>query len=498
MADSTDDLDMPTRADEDQSPEPKVRSGKRRRRLPPDEAEKLDEAVDYGAMGKSADSFEVYAEVLKSDNSLGLVLGWGIISTEDGQPYWDLQGDHIPEDAMLKAACAFMQGERGSTDMHVVEGQGSIVFAWPMTAEIAKAFGIETSKTGLMVAMRPEPELLAKFQSGEYTGFSIGGLRVKDVVVEDEGNPVAKAAPRKTKGKRPFRGVGSFMPSDAEFSATTDAADSGAEKRYADEEDAYAKHLLAKANENHDEKGRFSAGELNAHLSSGGVVQVTTHAKSTLYEPKHAGHFSEKNGNLHVKYGRGTNQLSIGKTMLVGIRTGSYKKSNDNHDEHGRFSSSGGSGGGTATAAHVPSDVGRLKSEHQRNSERISQITANGRPKAGMGSEHARLSSRNSELSGLIRRASTGHVGEPWMGKSSDSGAGVDVTKDMRQELGQYTCPTNQPGDRERIHAKIVDHTRQLLAAANSDASSNPDREAQIAHHQGKIAALHSSFRSLI
>ena len=122
-----------------------------------------------------------YAEVLKVDDSLGLVLGWAIVCTKNGEPYWDLQDDHIPEDAMLKASADFMQHSRVAKEMHSGAAAGSVVFAFPMTTEIAKAFGVETKTTGLMIAMRPDSdEMLAKFRDGTMTGFSIGGVRLED------------------------------------------------------------------------------------------------------------------------------------------------------------------------------------------------------------------------------------------------------------------------------------------------------------------------------
>jgi len=71
--------------------------------------------------------------------------------------------------------------------MHAGEEQGSVVFAWPLTEDIAKAMGIETQKTGLMIAVKPgNPEILEKFKTGEYSGFSIGGTRLTDEVVKEE------------------------------------------------------------------------------------------------------------------------------------------------------------------------------------------------------------------------------------------------------------------------------------------------------------------------
>ena len=112
-------------------------------------------------------------------------MGYTIVCAEDGEPYFDLQGDHIPEEAMLKAALDFMEHSQMACEMHDGEPAGTVVFAFPMTADIAKALDIEAKKTGLIIAMRPGPSMLAKFQSGELTGFSIGGLRIEDEELDD-------------------------------------------------------------------------------------------------------------------------------------------------------------------------------------------------------------------------------------------------------------------------------------------------------------------------
>ncbi len=69
------------------------------------------------------------------------------------------------------------------------------------------------------------------------------------------------------------------------------------------------------------------ADKINNHLSGGGVVQVTTCAKSWLYEAKHTGWFSMVGKSLHVRHGRSTNCLSCGDRLLVGIRFGHYVES---------------------------------------------------------------------------------------------------------------------------------------------------------------------------
>jgi hypothetical protein len=128
--------------------------------------------------------FSASAEVCKVDRGLGLVFGWAIVCKIDGVDYFDRQGDHIPEHSMLEAATEFMLSERTAKVMHEGGTQGKVAFAWPMTAEVAKAFGVETGKTGLMIAVKAEPTMLAKFDSGELKGFSIGGSRDPEGDVE--------------------------------------------------------------------------------------------------------------------------------------------------------------------------------------------------------------------------------------------------------------------------------------------------------------------------
>lgn len=115
-------------------------------------------------------------KMAKVDDSLGLVFGWAIISKLGGQDYYDTQGDYIPEEVMLKAAAEYMQNGAVAKEMHVGSEKGKVVFAWPMTADIAKSMGLATNQTGLMIAMKPDDKsMLEKFRNGTYSGFSIGG-----------------------------------------------------------------------------------------------------------------------------------------------------------------------------------------------------------------------------------------------------------------------------------------------------------------------------------
>jgi len=122
---------------------------------------------------------------IKVNKKLGLIFGWAIVSKIGGEEYFDLQGDHIPEDAMLEAATEFMEKKRTLKLMHKGEPKGDVVFAWPLTEEVAKAMGIQTQVTGLMIAVKPtSKKLIEAAENGELQGFSIGGLRLVDEEVE--------------------------------------------------------------------------------------------------------------------------------------------------------------------------------------------------------------------------------------------------------------------------------------------------------------------------
>jgi hypothetical protein len=126
----------------------------------------------------SGTPFQKSVEILKADSELGLVFGWAIVSSENGEPYVDRQGDWIPEEAMLKRADEFACSARTLGVQHEGDDRGGVVFLWPMTPEIEKAMGIgERRRSGLMIAARPDKETLERVRSGELRNFSIGGVR---------------------------------------------------------------------------------------------------------------------------------------------------------------------------------------------------------------------------------------------------------------------------------------------------------------------------------
>lgn len=115
------------------------------------------------------------SEILKFDESLGLVFGYAMVSKIDGKPHFDLHGHHIPDETILKSLLKFSE-KPVAKEMHTGEQIGEYAFMFPLTEDIAKSLGIEAKQYGALVAMKPDSkEVLKKFIDGEYTGFSIGG-----------------------------------------------------------------------------------------------------------------------------------------------------------------------------------------------------------------------------------------------------------------------------------------------------------------------------------
>ncbi len=115
-------------------------------------------------------------EIMKADDSQQMVWGWASVITENGNPVVDRQGDIIEADTLMKAATDFMFSVRTTKQMHVGGKVGEFVHSFPLTNEIAKAFGIECDKEGWIVACKIlDEEVWKKVKSGELRAFSIGG-----------------------------------------------------------------------------------------------------------------------------------------------------------------------------------------------------------------------------------------------------------------------------------------------------------------------------------
>jgi hypothetical protein len=136
-----------------------------------------------------ADEITATAKLAKLNEELGLAFFWAFTSTNaDGTDHFDLQGDTVDAD-FIKAAMDFMLDGGGAVDeMHDgVSTAGRVVFAFPMTPDIAKAFGVVTKQSGLMIAIKPTAEQLEKLKDGTYAGVSIAGLGTRELVKSQPG-----------------------------------------------------------------------------------------------------------------------------------------------------------------------------------------------------------------------------------------------------------------------------------------------------------------------
>lgn len=125
--------------------------------------------------------FKAEITVSKVDEGLGIVFGWGMVTNTNGQPYYDLDNQHVPDNVMMKSTSDYMVTARTSNDKHTPSDIGQVIHGFPLTKEVAASMGIHSNINGWMVGVKPSPEILAKFVSGEYTGFSIeGGGTVTD------------------------------------------------------------------------------------------------------------------------------------------------------------------------------------------------------------------------------------------------------------------------------------------------------------------------------
>ncbi len=68
----------------------------------------------------------------------------------------------------------------------------------------------------------------------------------------------------------------------------------------------------------------MTAQELNNHLASGGVVQVSTYGKSKVYHQVNTGDFTQRDNGLYVRRGRGRDYLGPIGRPWVSIRTGRF------------------------------------------------------------------------------------------------------------------------------------------------------------------------------
>lgn len=118
-------------------------------------------------------------------DAMGIVFGYALTSTQKGEEYFDLHGDNVESgDSLIEVALAFVENGARSDEMHDCQASGTVPFVFPMTADTRKGLGLTGGEDGLIIGMKPPPDVFAKFVSGEYTGFSIFGSGERVEVAE--------------------------------------------------------------------------------------------------------------------------------------------------------------------------------------------------------------------------------------------------------------------------------------------------------------------------
>ena len=114
--------------------------------------------------------------ILKADEEQRIVWGWASVATEKGELVVDQQGDTITPDEMVKMANGFMKSVRTAKAMHEGESIGEVIHSFPLTKELAKAFGLETDREGWLIGMHiKDDEIWKAVRANLFGGFSIGG-----------------------------------------------------------------------------------------------------------------------------------------------------------------------------------------------------------------------------------------------------------------------------------------------------------------------------------
>lgn len=126
--------------------------------------------------------------VIKTDEALGVVIGMSIVTSVDGVPYSDLQGDEVQESDLLKTVVEFMESGAPTDTQHNREQDGRVVLSWVFDKETNEAMGVTSRKHGWATGLKVSPETFAKFKSGELSGFSIDGVGTRE--------PIEKSAKR--------------------------------------------------------------------------------------------------------------------------------------------------------------------------------------------------------------------------------------------------------------------------------------------------------------
>lgn len=115
--------------------------------------------------------------VIKVDAERRLVFGWAQVCTKNGAEYFDTDNQHIPESVTLDAWADFMRNGRVNKAMHSGDQVGDVAFAFPAYDDIFKSLGLQIGdQSGIIVGVYvQDDDVLNKYHTGVYKGFSVGG-----------------------------------------------------------------------------------------------------------------------------------------------------------------------------------------------------------------------------------------------------------------------------------------------------------------------------------
>lgn len=117
-------------------------------------------------------------EVLKLDETRHRITGFAMIScNKNGEPVYDLQGDHISPEELVKAVQDFASivGEYRVDDMHDRSDTGRVVESIVLTSELQKSLGIPagTQPIGWLVTVEVPKAEFELVKAGKRPMFSI-------------------------------------------------------------------------------------------------------------------------------------------------------------------------------------------------------------------------------------------------------------------------------------------------------------------------------------
>lgn len=122
--------------------------------------------------------------IIKVDEEKHLVYGWASVTSVDGEPVCDLQGDIIDLDQLQGTIHKTMTHRRGDT-MHTKKRTHEIVESMCFTKELKEELDMHHPNEGWFVVVKVhDPQTWKDVKSGKLKGFSIGGDGDREEIVE--------------------------------------------------------------------------------------------------------------------------------------------------------------------------------------------------------------------------------------------------------------------------------------------------------------------------